>query len=553
MKFYFEIEPKAKNSLKKKLTPRFIFLKAENYFLVKRLKTFSILIFLLLLYMFSSKIANVKGLFFSILSIPKAIITLFKYFSPSLNSLKYWNDIIKSYLKTMLMAISSTTFASFFALLFAIFSANFPKKNHFISCIITTLASIFRNIPLPAWVIVFLFSFGQNDVTGFCVLFVVTLGFLTRIFKELIDSSSIESFIALRSLGASYISAIIHGVLPNIMGKFLAWLLYTLSTNIRDSALVGILTGSGLGFLFTVFFRSFRYDAAGLVILILTITVLAFDFASEKIREFLLFEKVKEKEINSKRLFSFYLLVFLFILSAFSLYFMKGSEKTILETSKALVINLHSMFAISQISSIPIFSLLKSCCVSLALAFLTTIISVLFSLPLAILSIKIIVPNGIIKNIISGFSSFVRAIPTIIWVMLFSVCLGVGQIATIIGLSIHSIAYLVYAFSMSFNSLAPNAIDSLFSCGASRASILTQAILPSSLKQIISWSFFRFEINFMNVVALGSAAGAGGIGYELFIAGSMEFNMKVVGAISYILLFASLSLESISNKIKKRM
>ena len=553
MKFYFEIEPKAKNSLKKKLTPRFIFLKAENYFLVKRLKTFSILTFLLLLYMFSSKIANVKGLFFSILSIPKAIITLFKYFSPSLNSLKYWNDIIKSYLKTMLMAISSTTFASFFALLFAIFSANFPKKNHFISCIITTLASIFRNIPLPAWVIVFLFSFGQNDVTGFCVLFVVTLGFLTRIFKELIDSSSIESFIALRSLGASYISAIIHGVLPNIMGKFLAWLLYTLSTNIRDSALVGILTGSGLGFLFTVFFRSFRYDAAGLVILILTITVLAFDFASEKIREFLLFEKVKEKEINSKRLFSFYLLVFLFILSAFSLYFMKGSEKTILETSKALVINLHSMFAISQISSIPIFSLLKSCCVSLALAFLTTIISVLFSLPLAILSIKIIVPNGIIKNIISGFSSFVRAIPTIIWVMLFSVCLGVGQIATIIGLSIHSIAYLVYAFSMSFNSLAPNAIDSLFSCGASRASILTQAILPSSLKQIISWSFFRFEINFMNVVALGSAAGAGGIGYELFIAGSMEFNMKVVGAISYILLFASLSLESISNKIKKRM
>ena len=106
---------------------------------------------------------------------------------------------------------------------------------------------------------------------------------------------------------------------------------------------------------------------------------------------------------------------------------------------------------------------------------------------------------------------------------------------------------------MSFNSLAPNAIDSLFSCGASRASILTQAILPSSLKQIISWSFFRFEINFMNAVALGSAAGAGGIGYELFIAGSMEFNIKAVGIISYFLLFVSLTLEFISNKIKKRV
>ena len=57
----------------------------------------------------------------------------------------------------------------------------------------------------------------------------------------------------------------------------------------------------------------------------------------------------------------------------------------------------------------------------------------------------------------------------------------------------------------------------------------------------------------MNVVALGSAAGAGGIGYELFIAGSMEFNIKAVGIISYFLLFVSLTLEFISNKIKKRV
>ena len=553
MKFYFEINQKSKNSLKKESDVSFAFLKSESYFLIKGIKTFCILGFILFLYLFSSKIANVHGLFLSILSIPKAIVTLFKYFLPSLNSFKYCDDIIKSYFKTMLMAISSTTFASLFALVFALLSANFPKKNRLFSFFITAFASIFRNIPLPAWVILFLFSFGQNDVTGFYVLFIVTLGSLIRIFKELIDSTSVESFIALRSLGASYIVAIIHGVLPNIKGKFIAWLLYTLSTNIRDSALVGILTGSGLGFLFTVFFRSFRYDTAGLIILILTVTVLCFDFASERIREFILFKKVKERETNSKRVFSFCLLVFLFFLSVFSFYFMKGDGRTVIAKNKALFENIYAMFNISQFSSTAFFSLLRSCIVSLALAFLTTIISVLFSLPLAILSTKFLISSGIIRNIISSFSSFVRAIPTIIWVMLFSVCLGVGPVATIVGLSLHSIAYLVYAFSMSFNSLAPNTIDSLLSCGASKTAILTQAILPSALKQIVSWSFFRFEINFMNVVALGSAAGAGGIGYELFIAGSMEFNMKVVGVISYLLFFVSLSLETISNRIKRRV
>ena len=555
MKFYFEINQKSKRLLKKKTLFDVPLLNTEKYyFFLKRVKIFSGLALILFLSIFSAKIADVHNIFISLLSIPKAFISLFKYFCPTMNSIKHSKQIVNNYFKTMLMAVSSTTFASLFALILAIFSANFPKKNHFLSMVITTFASIFRNIPLPAWVILFLFSFGQNDATGFYVLFIVTLGSLTRIFKELIDATSLESFLALRSLGASYISAVIHGVLPNIEGKFIAWLLYSLSTNIRDSALVGILTGSGIGFLFMLFFRSFRYDTAGLIILILTITVIVFDFISEKIREFILLKKVKELPINPKRCFSFCLLVFLFSVSVLSLYFMKGDGKSIIEKSKDLFENIYAMFIISHpFSAISFFSLLKSCIISLALAFLTTIISVLFSLPLAILSTKFLASNNIIKNIISCFSSFVRAIPTIIWVMLFSVCLGVGPIATIIGLSFHSIAYLVYAFSMSFNSISQNTIDSLSSCGASKLAILTQAVLPSSLKQIISWSFFRFEINFMNVVALGSAAGAGGIGYELFIAGNMEFNIKAVGIISYFLLFVSLTLEFISNKIKKRV
>ena len=155
--------------------------------------------------------------------------------------------------------------------------------------------------------------------------------------------------------------------------------------------------------------------------------------------------------------------------------------------------------------------------------------------------------------VIEVFFSFMRSIPTIIWVMLFSVCLGVGATATIIGISLHSIAYLIYAFSMSFDSKSSNISTALTATGASAFVIFFKAVLPSSLKDILSWTFFRFEINFMNAVALGSAAGAGGIGYELFIAGSMEFDIQSVGTITYILLAVSLVLESISSQIKKRM
>ena len=56
----------------------------------------------------------------------------------------------------------------------------------------------------------------------------------------------------------------------------------------REATLVGILTGTGIGFIFNLYYRSFRYDAAGLVILIVALIVLIIELVSNKIRKELL-------------------------------------------------------------------------------------------------------------------------------------------------------------------------------------------------------------------------------------------------------------------------
>ena len=55
-----------------------------------------------------------------------------------------------------------------------------------------------------------------------------------------------------------------------------------------EATLVGILTGTGIGFIFNLYYRSFRYDAAGLVILIVALIVLIIELVSNKIRKELL-------------------------------------------------------------------------------------------------------------------------------------------------------------------------------------------------------------------------------------------------------------------------
>ena len=69
---------------------------------------------------------------------------------------------------------------------------------------------------------------------------------------------------------------------------------------------------------------------------------------------------------------------------------------------------------------------------------------------------------------------------------------------------------------------------------------------------ILSWTFLRFEINFSVAVAMGAAAGAGGIGFELFMASGFYFDLREVGFITYVILIIAIILEVISTRMKNR-
>ena len=64
----------------------------------------------------------------------------------------------------------------------------------------------------------------------------------------------------------------------------ISWVLYMIETNIRDATLIGILTGTGIGFVFDLYYKSFRYDIAVLVIAMIVIAVIACEAISNYVR-----------------------------------------------------------------------------------------------------------------------------------------------------------------------------------------------------------------------------------------------------------------------------
>lgn len=158
-----------------------------------------------------------------------------------------------------------------------------------------------------------------------------------------------------------------------------------------------------------------------------------------------------------------------------------------------------------------------------------------------------------VGNVIKSIIAVIRAIPTVLWVLIFAVSAGLGSVAAVIGLTFHSFAYLTKVYAESIEEIDSGTIEALRASGANFWQIVFQAVVPATISYIVAWTFMRFEINFTNAVAMGAAAGAGGIGFNLFMAGNFYFDLHEMGFLTYVVVIAVVILEAASTKIKERV
>lgn len=196
-------------------------------------------------------------------------------------------------------------------------------------------------------------------------------------------------------------------------------------------------------------------------------------------------------------------------------------------------------------------TVIESAVVTLAITAITTVISGIVSFLLALAASENL-SSPAVSNVVKAVVAIIRSIPTILWVLVFTVAIGLGSEAAVLGISFHSVAYLTKSYSESIEEIDAGVIEALRASGASFWQVVFQAIVPATITKIISWTFIRLEINFTNAVAVGAFAGAGGIGFQLYQAGSRYYNLHEVGVIVYVCLVAAFVLEFVSVRLRRR-
>ncbi|WP_390408530.1 ABC transporter permease subunit [Lacticaseibacillus jixiensis] len=209
------------------------------------------------------------------------------HFVPDSSAWQQLPTILYQLWRTVVIAVAATVCAAACALLLSLAGANATGRVAWLRGVIRLVADVMRNFPFVAWALILLFSFKQNDFTGFLALFLMTIGYLTRSFIETIDETAGGAVVALTATGARYWPIMRQGVLPQAAGGLTSWVLYMIENNVRDATLVGMLTGTGVGFVFDLYFKSFNYPAAGLVVVCLIVVTIAIELTSTKIRQVL--------------------------------------------------------------------------------------------------------------------------------------------------------------------------------------------------------------------------------------------------------------------------
>lgn len=220
----------------------------------------------------------------ALLDIPGGLVWMATSFVPSAASLGKLDTILPALASTILASVASSCTAAVLAYVCAVLGSRTAGVGGVVPVVVRAIASLFRNIPVIAWAFILLFSFKQSEFTGFFALFLTSFGYLTRCFLESIDEMSSGPVEALRAAGATYGQIVAQAVVPMSITSVVSWVLYMIETNIRDATLVGILTGTGIGFVFDLYYKSFRYDIAGLVIFAIIVVVIACEVASNYVR-----------------------------------------------------------------------------------------------------------------------------------------------------------------------------------------------------------------------------------------------------------------------------
>ncbi|MBR0854621.1 phosphonate ABC transporter, permease protein PhnE [Bradyrhizobium liaoningense] len=154
---------------------------------------------------------------------------------------------------------------------------------------------------------------------------------------------------------------------------------------------------------------------------------------------------------------------------------------------------------------------------TLLISYVGTLIGAIFAFALNFFAAENTSPAPWLRFVVRRLLEFARTVPGIVFALIFVIAFGLGPMAGVLAIAIHSTGALGKLFSEIVENADMKPVEGIRSTGASWLSCMRFAIVPQVTAGYASYALLRFEINVREASVMGFV-GAGGIGQELVVA-----------------------------------
>ncbi len=141
-----------------------------------------------------------------------------------------------------------------------------------------------RSVHAMVWALFFVAVFGPGALAGTLAIAVHSIGFTGKFLSEAIEEVRPGPIEALAAAGAPPLAILLKGYWPQVKPAFLSIAMFRWDINVRESAVLGLVGGGGLGMALDTALSNLYWDQAGLVLLVIFAVVIVTEVATSWLR-----------------------------------------------------------------------------------------------------------------------------------------------------------------------------------------------------------------------------------------------------------------------------
>jgi len=187
---------------------------------------------------------------------------------------------------------------------------------------------------------------------------------------------------------------------------------------------------------------------------------------------------------------------------------------------------------------------------TIQMAIIGTTLSIFLAAPLAVLAARN-VSHPLVYLTTRLFLNANRAIPEIIFALIFVAAVGLGPFGGVLALGVGSIGFMSKVYAEAIEAIDPQQVLAVRATGANRLQTLVYAVFPQAMPVIASYTLLNFEHNVRSATILG-IVGAGGVGFVLQKYMALFQYTHLMGALIVIILVVTV-IDRISDRIRKSL